>query len=324
MATDLNGMWRDADDFPVQITHKQKENSVVAKWLKVPYLCDPGNGQKLTAPTAENFEAKLSGNALKGKTITCSRKGLVYADMTLQVKQNGDVLEGTYHDAERNSDLPITIVRCRYYLSQLPTKTLEDHDNKRWTGTLKQKGADSKCFYWPASFYLPNNLHAPSHADFHVPDTGWITGEKNFQQMPSGTSLELGDTVIFQGKPTAGPGVTVAHVAIATGLGDEVSQLWWTRDVRLSMHSNGKIIDPPSDQPAPQSGGYAVTRDKLAALISEFTDAKGQKYFFDKYEIWRRKDQSFGSFTELGEDLCLDCGAQHIVKAPAGASRLPP
>lgn len=290
---DLNGIWRDGD-FPVQIV--QTGPTIASRWLKVPYLCDPGDGH-LTNPTDVDFDGTLSGDTLIGQATTCSTGGLTTAKMTLQVIEDGDILKGSWFNNVTGRDEPMTVVRCKRYL--------EEQDRQRWFRTLGKTIADMASWKWPASFYL---------ADFmKVQDETWITKSGDFDQVSS-TSLQAGDVVIFRGNsPAKRPGQTaIAHSAIATGNYDEVSQLWWSRDVRKSMHDGGKVRNPPETQPGPQSGGYAITRDTISDLQEEFTDNQGQTYFFDRYEVWRPKKVS----EPAKHDLCLSCPSQHIVKAP--------
>ena len=312
MPVDLSGVWRD-EDFPVSIDHNQGSKQVIATWLRVGYQCDPGSGA-VTDPVWDDFSGKLAGTTLKGRTVACSRHGIVKAEMELTLSSDGMNLDGWWFDGEQNKRREMHLVRCEKHLLSLPKGDLEALDAKRWTSTLNKSNQDMVSWKWPASFYITGYNS--------VGDDSWVSkaglqkiSTAAVQPVPN-PNLQLGDVVIFRGASPTHP--VIAHSAIVTGRPDEVSQLWWTRSVRQNMHSAGNIIMPSLTDPGPQNGGYAITRDTIADLINEFTDGSGKKFFFDKYEVWRLQDPKPKALDELGRVLCLECKAQHVVQAPQG------
>jgi hypothetical protein len=319
LVMDLSGIWRDGD-FPVSIEHKQNDNQLTGKWLKVGYQCDPGTGV-VSEPVWDDFtDASLAGTTLKGKTVACSSHGIVKADMELQLSADGMNMDGWWFDTDAKKRKDMHVVRCEKYLLSLAKSALEALDSTRWTDGLHKTNSDMVSWKWPASFYIP---------DYNaVADDSWVSKaglqrvSPAIEQPVPNPNLQLGDVVIFRGPSPTRP--AISHSAIVTGRGEEVSQLWWTRAVRQAMHSGGNIVDPPAESPGPQSGGYGITRDTIVDLINEFTDGSGKKLFFNKYEVWRPKDPKPAALDELGRILCLKCADKHIVKSPASSTFLRP
>lgn len=165
---------------------------------------------------------------------------------------------------------------------------------------------------WPASFFDDENGD-PLHKRIQpgavkgkaLPRSEkWVEDSGIFQRLKKGQPLKAGDVVIFHGTRPAGPGKT-SHSGIATGRDDEISHLWWNRNIQKGIRArlaNGESADLPVNQQGP--GDYVVTRDKISELQKRFTieDKKTKKktmYYFGDYEMWRVTDERRANFDEL-------------------------
>ena len=81
------------------------------------------------------------------------------------------------------------------------------------------------------------------------------------------------------------------------------------------MTENGTVSGPYVDDPDPQSGGYAVTRDSIRDLIHRLTDRAGNRFIFDKFEIWELDPAKGASFVpnRFGPTDCAGLGAPQPV-----------
>ena len=172
------------------------------------------------------------------------------------------------------------------------SRTLEWLDNQR---ALALPVA-SNSWHWPASFFL-NRDGTPINQLAEVENGDWIKNHCNPVPGPP-YALQAGDVIVFEGTSWISPTQKIHHSAIATGRGDEVSHMWWTRDIQDDM-VNKKVFSPHQDWPGPAMGGYAVTRDSLAAIQSRFDDGAGRHYLTDDYKVFRIKDARFGDFQEF-------------------------
>lgn len=183
---------------------------------------------------------------------------------------------------------------CDTLRADLPD-LLEQLDNLR-----ADEVAAENCFDYVASFFT-DDTGRPMDVAARDDQGAWVHTYCNQVTIPPGT-LQAGDVVIFRGRGTGDrPGSAhVSHVAIATGHGDEISQLWYPRETQEAMVARGDF--KPSTEELNRTGRgefYAVTRESLGKLISDFTDQAGQPYIFSPYEVWRISDPRWGNFSEF-------------------------
>lgn len=110
----LGGKWKD-NGRDVCINHTG--SGVYATYYLL-YECDHRDSTLQTDSTYTDFEAKLMGKTLTGMTSVCSYghddpadNGIRQADITLTVSDDGKTLSGSWHNAESNSDVPVTLTR---------------------------------------------------------------------------------------------------------------------------------------------------------------------------------------------------------------------
>jgi hypothetical protein len=318
---DLNGVWIE-DGFPVGIQHTGSR--VEATWLYVPSECEPipGGG---TIPRTEDFDGTLSGAYISGQILLCSTSGVRYGTFELIVAADGNRLEGHWQGDDPPTEEPLLLERCANWVE---AGELEIRDNQRWQGL----GLSKVSWYWPASFYMTVRSDGTGTFEgttYSLSDDAWIVKSGYFHRVDPAEMI-TGDVVVFRGKrarPAEGeepPEGAVAHSAIATGRGDEVSQMWWTRDIRRSMRKNDQIVSPPDGAHRRGDDGYTVTRDSLADLQVEFTEGAtrdGDTFLVSPYQVWRRRSLSEPDFSDLaGPDACDAWPARHIVRPYASSS----
>jgi hypothetical protein len=151
------------------------------------------------------------------------------------------------------------------------------------------------CYDWVNSFFT-DTTGKPMDKAF--PDGSWIPKYTHPLTIPPDT-FQAGDIVIFKGPGKNPSGTHVGHVGIATGFGDEVSQLWYPRDIQQAMIERGDYEITDEEAARPGERFYTVTRDSLDALIQKFRDANGQDHVFSPFEVWRINDERRGNFSEL-------------------------
>jgi len=329
-AIDVTGVWMDKG-FPTRI--EQVGTQVTATWLAIPYECQPGPGTA-TVPSTLNFEGLRSGDYISGHTTTCWTSGLKQSSCEMTLSPDGNTLTGHWWSDESGQDEPFTLTRCPDWLER---KDLERDDNVRWQ-TL---GLPEVSWYWPASFYTTINTNGTATFEgkhYYLGSSDWITTSGYFQEVQL-ADMERGDVVVFEGNEAEGQiegadyvfrnkntnPKPVSHSGIATGRGDEVSQLWWTREVRKTMKRlEGIVMKPPFAAPSPLEGGYGITRDSIADLVAEFTDKDGDVYLVGSLKVWRPRDQAHPSFDALGGGACDRWPVRHLVRPNRGATWFSP
>jgi hypothetical protein len=149
-------------------------------------------------------------------------------------------------------------------LRQTVRDMLELLDRER----AKEMPVDPQSWQWPSSFFA-DEQGIPLHETEDGRSANWIRVRCDPVPGPPYT-LESGDIILFSGANPRVPGNAISHSAIATGRGDEISHMWWTREIQAHMLSD-RTLTPRSDDPSPQQGGYTVTRDSLADIQKRFT-----------------------------------------------------
>lgn len=171
---------------------------------------------------------------------------------------------------------------------------LEQFDNLR-----SDELASENCYDWIGSFFKDSAGRPMDES--HRNDADWVYQYCHQVAVPPG-KLQAGDVIIFQGSGTVrtGPGEHVRHVAIATGYGDEISQMWYTREIQEAIVKRKTFAssEEERDRSKVRHGFYTVTRDSLANLIDKFTH-EDKKFVFTPYEVWRVSDPRFGDFDHL-------------------------
>ena len=323
---DLSGLWFDGQ-FPTLLEHTG--SLLRARWVQLPYLCDPGDRGAGLLPTDLNFEATIQGNSVSGQTSTCSTSGLEMAEMELTVSADRNSMTGTWtatHPPRRES---MSLRRC---LSQQTDQDLEDEDNLRW----HDQHLTNVSWYWPASHYMkvmPGGRGIFQGKTWDLSSDAWITQSGGFERIDP-KEMQAGDVVVFRGKEGEGEVVggsfrfdgtkrqnphPVSHSGIATGRGDQVSQLWWKREIWPRVKSSGSIT---KFHMADNDRDYGVTRGSIQELAAAFTDQAGDVYYVSPFEVYRPTVSQDFSFLYGGGD-CSHWPPQHLVRAPRSGGFLP-
>lgn len=101
----------------------------------------------------------------------------------------------------------------------------------------------------------------------------------------SGLALQRGDVLIFGG-----------HSLIATGNGDEMTQMWWNRTQQRYMWYNDGQTGPTATVDA----DYAVTRDSLGALIARWSGFRVEGIGFWKTPTQYRLREEYRTRGDFG------------------------
>lgn len=133
---DLNGLWLDFNGRATRIHHEGDQ--VIASYVE-PYECDHQDGTGQISETNHNFDAVISGDILTGQTSVCRSgdcydddrippflgaktlqangdggscvRGLLLADMTLQVNEDNTELSGAWFNILTESDVDFGLSR---------------------------------------------------------------------------------------------------------------------------------------------------------------------------------------------------------------------
>ena len=322
---DLSGLWLDGE-FPTMLEHTG--SLLRARWIKPPYQCDPGGGGGLLS-TDLNFEATVQGNYVSGQTTTCSTSGLEMAEMELTISDDRNTMTGAWtamHPPRRET---MTLRRC---LSYEDDQKLEDEDNLRW----RDLQLTNVSWYWPASHYIqvtPGGQGVFHGKTWNLSSEDWITKSGGFRKIDP-KDMSAGDVVVFRGREgegdvvgdsfrfsgtKSGTPLHVSHSGIATGRADQVSQLWWKREIWPKVRDGGFItkfhdVDNERD--------YGVTRSSLQELAAAFTDDAGDVYYASPFDVYRPTAQQDFSYL-CGSGDCSHWPPQHLVRAPRSGGFVP-
>jgi outer membrane protein OmpA-like peptidoglycan-associated protein len=168
-----------------------------------------------------------------------------------------------------------------------PPRELTDQERKDNERALEY-GVLQASWLWPASFFIAPGDQPPNASQGqHLNDAYQTNGsalvnewykQKYFKSIPLGSPpdlnriiLEPGDVLIFGG----------GHSVIATGNGDEVSHMSWSRAIQFEAWIDGRLPDTtihdsskPPEAPPPGSAdpgsGYMVTRDRIPDLVQRW------------------------------------------------------